>query len=169
MIHCIIYYSVFINIPNNTQVCKLLTYCYFTLYLLICDWFLWFSADIWVIFSSNWELRICFCLGFSAVIDSCFCYLCCRDDDWSIEGKNNTLSFPSYYIDENVIIIHMLSFWGFRANYWSEVWTCLRLVNLWANLYRVTSSVRVSNKITFVCSNIAMPSNLQSWFQLLML
>ncbi|XP_021801195.1 E3 ubiquitin-protein ligase DTX3L-like, partial [Prunus avium] len=23
------------------------------------------------------------------------------DDDWSIEGKNNTLSFPSYYIDEN--------------------------------------------------------------------
>ncbi|RVX04224.1 hypothetical protein CK203_015709 [Vitis vinifera] len=24
-----------------------------------------------------------------------------RDDDWSIEGKNNTLSFPSYYIDEN--------------------------------------------------------------------
>lgn len=25
-----------------------------------------------------------------------------RDDDWSIEGKNNTLSFPSYYIDENL-------------------------------------------------------------------
>ncbi|XP_062074592.1 uncharacterized protein At4g10930 isoform X2 [Humulus lupulus] len=27
-----------------------------------------------------------------------------RDDDWSIEGKNNTLSFPSYYIDENAVI-----------------------------------------------------------------
>ncbi|KAM0978991.1 hypothetical protein ACFX13_015180 [Malus domestica] len=25
------------------------------------------------------------------------------DDDWSIEGKNNTLSFPSYYIDENAV------------------------------------------------------------------
>ncbi|KAJ8764851.1 hypothetical protein K2173_010316 [Erythroxylum novogranatense] len=27
-----------------------------------------------------------------------------RDDDWSVEGKNNTLSFPSYYIDENAVI-----------------------------------------------------------------
>ncbi|KAG5041543.1 hypothetical protein AAZX31_05G203300 [Glycine max] len=27
-----------------------------------------------------------------------------RDDDWSIEEKNNTLSFPSYYIDENAVI-----------------------------------------------------------------
>ncbi|KAE8671771.1 FtsH extracellular protease family isoform 1 [Hibiscus syriacus] len=27
-----------------------------------------------------------------------------RDDDWSIEGKSNTLSFPSYYIDENSVI-----------------------------------------------------------------
>nr|GMC99942.1 uncharacterized protein At4g10930 isoform X2 [Ipomoea batatas] len=27
-----------------------------------------------------------------------------RDDDWSIEGKNNTLSFPSYYIDENAVV-----------------------------------------------------------------
>lgn len=27
-----------------------------------------------------------------------------RDDDWSIEGKNNTLSFPSYYIDENLLV-----------------------------------------------------------------
>ncbi|KAI5418410.1 hypothetical protein KIW84_042881 [Lathyrus oleraceus] len=26
-----------------------------------------------------------------------------RDDDWSIDGKNNSLSFPSYYIDENAI------------------------------------------------------------------
>ncbi|XP_012572159.1 uncharacterized protein At4g10930 isoform X3 [Cicer arietinum] len=26
-----------------------------------------------------------------------------RDDDWSIEGKNNSLSFPSYYIDENAV------------------------------------------------------------------
>ncbi|XP_027917798.1 uncharacterized protein At4g10930 isoform X2 [Vigna unguiculata] len=26
------------------------------------------------------------------------------DDDWSIEGKNNTLQFPSYYIDENAVI-----------------------------------------------------------------
>lgn len=25
-----------------------------------------------------------------------------RDDDWRVEGKNNTLSFPSYYIDENL-------------------------------------------------------------------
>ncbi|KAL2902896.1 hypothetical protein RDABS01_027978, partial [Bienertia sinuspersici] len=25
-----------------------------------------------------------------------------RDDGWSVEGKNNTLSFPSYYIDENL-------------------------------------------------------------------
>lgn len=42
----------------------------------------------------------------------CFCYnlesfttvflFCCRDDDWFIEGKTNTVSFPSYYIDENV-------------------------------------------------------------------
>ncbi|KAK7267943.1 hypothetical protein RIF29_20624 [Crotalaria pallida] len=24
-----------------------------------------------------------------------------REDDWSIKGKSNTLSFPSYYIDEN--------------------------------------------------------------------
>ncbi|KAK7251441.1 hypothetical protein RIF29_34640 [Crotalaria pallida] len=27
-----------------------------------------------------------------------------REDDWSIEGKSNTLSFPSYYIDENAVI-----------------------------------------------------------------
>lgn len=27
-----------------------------------------------------------------------------RDDDWCIEGKNNTLSFPSYYIDENAVV-----------------------------------------------------------------
>ncbi|XP_015571149.2 uncharacterized protein At4g10930 isoform X2 [Ricinus communis] len=27
-----------------------------------------------------------------------------RDDDWCVEGKNNTLSFPSYYIDENAVI-----------------------------------------------------------------
>ncbi|KAI3522478.1 hypothetical protein L1887_00282 [Cichorium endivia] len=26
-----------------------------------------------------------------------------RDDEWSIEGNNNTLSFPSYYIDENAV------------------------------------------------------------------
>ncbi|KAJ8436546.1 hypothetical protein Cgig2_031487 [Carnegiea gigantea] len=26
-----------------------------------------------------------------------------RDDDWRVEGKNNTLSFPSYYIDENAV------------------------------------------------------------------
>ncbi|KZV31504.1 hypothetical protein F511_07355 [Dorcoceras hygrometricum] len=26
------------------------------------------------------------------------------DDDWFIEGKNNTLSFPSYYIDENAVV-----------------------------------------------------------------
>ncbi|CAH1451567.1 unnamed protein product [Lactuca virosa] len=26
-----------------------------------------------------------------------------RDDDWSVEGNNNTLSFPSYYIDENAV------------------------------------------------------------------
>ncbi|TQD71360.1 hypothetical protein C1H46_043104 [Malus baccata] len=25
------------------------------------------------------------------------------DDDWCIEGTNNTLSFPSYYIDENAV------------------------------------------------------------------
>ncbi|CAK9143154.1 unnamed protein product [Ilex paraguariensis] len=27
-----------------------------------------------------------------------------RDDDWCIEGKNNTLSFPSYYIDEDAVV-----------------------------------------------------------------
>ncbi|KAL6578737.1 hypothetical protein OROMI_008953 [Orobanche minor] len=27
-----------------------------------------------------------------------------RDDDWFIEGKNNTLSFPAYYIDENAVV-----------------------------------------------------------------
>ncbi|GFP79301.1 uncharacterized protein at4g10930 [Phtheirospermum japonicum] len=27
-----------------------------------------------------------------------------RDDDWFIEGKSNTLSFPSYYIDENAVV-----------------------------------------------------------------
>lgn len=27
-----------------------------------------------------------------------------RDGDWCIEGKNNTLSFPSYYIDENAVV-----------------------------------------------------------------
>ncbi|KAJ4842796.1 hypothetical protein Tsubulata_040664 [Turnera subulata] len=26
------------------------------------------------------------------------------EDDWSIEGKSNSLSFPSYYIDENAVI-----------------------------------------------------------------
>ncbi|GAB4834912.1 hypothetical protein Ancab_033179 [Ancistrocladus abbreviatus] len=26
-----------------------------------------------------------------------------RDDDWCIEGRNNTLSFPSYYIDKNAV------------------------------------------------------------------
>ncbi|KAL8503616.1 hypothetical protein ACS0TY_022377 [Phlomoides rotata] len=27
-----------------------------------------------------------------------------RDDDWFIEGKTNTVSFPSYYIDENAVV-----------------------------------------------------------------
>ncbi|KAL7111840.1 hypothetical protein ACP275_05G114900 [Erythranthe tilingii] len=27
-----------------------------------------------------------------------------RDDDWFVEGKSNTLSFPSYYIDENAVV-----------------------------------------------------------------
>lgn len=27
-----------------------------------------------------------------------------REDDWSVEGKNNTLSFQSYYIDENAVV-----------------------------------------------------------------
>lgn len=27
-----------------------------------------------------------------------------REDDWCIEGKTNSLSFPSYYIDENAVI-----------------------------------------------------------------
>ncbi|KAI6707052.1 hypothetical protein NL676_010014 [Syzygium grande] len=27
-----------------------------------------------------------------------------REDDWCVEGKNNTLSFPSYYIDENAVV-----------------------------------------------------------------
>ncbi|PIA34785.1 hypothetical protein AQUCO_03700214v1 [Aquilegia coerulea] len=27
-----------------------------------------------------------------------------RDEDWCIQGTNNTLSFPSYYIDENAVI-----------------------------------------------------------------
>uniref|UniRef100_A0A7N0RC30 RING-type domain-containing protein n=1 Tax=Kalanchoe fedtschenkoi TaxID=63787 RepID=A0A7N0RC30_KALFE len=27
-----------------------------------------------------------------------------RDDEWSIEEKNNTLLFPSYYIDENAVV-----------------------------------------------------------------
>ncbi|KAJ0106239.1 hypothetical protein Patl1_17505 [Pistacia atlantica] len=34
-----------------------------------------------------------------------------RDNDWFVEGKSNALSFPSYYIDENVIILLLLSFW----------------------------------------------------------
>lgn len=31
-------------------------------------------------------------------------HLLSRDDDWSIQGENNTLSFPSYYIDEDAVI-----------------------------------------------------------------
>ncbi|XP_038981372.1 uncharacterized protein At4g10930 isoform X2 [Phoenix dactylifera] len=31
-------------------------------------------------------------------------YSLSRYDDWCIQGKNNTLSFPSYYIDENAVI-----------------------------------------------------------------
>ncbi|ONK69150.1 uncharacterized protein A4U43_C05F19870 [Asparagus officinalis] len=31
-------------------------------------------------------------------------YSLSRDDDWCIQGKNNTLSFPSYYIDEDAVI-----------------------------------------------------------------
>ncbi|KAK4486345.1 hypothetical protein RD792_009016 [Penstemon davidsonii] len=27
-----------------------------------------------------------------------------REDDWFVEGKSNTLSFPSYYIDENAVV-----------------------------------------------------------------
>ncbi|OWM85208.1 uncharacterized protein At4g10930 [Punica granatum] len=27
-----------------------------------------------------------------------------REDDWCVEGKNNTLSFQSYYIDENAVV-----------------------------------------------------------------
>ena len=43
---------------------------------------------------------------FSALINCHFLSLhICRDDEWCIEEKNNTLSFPSYYIDENVIIL----------------------------------------------------------------
>ncbi|KAA8528223.1 hypothetical protein F0562_035526 [Nyssa sinensis] len=39
-------------------------------------------------------------IGSSKVDDDYFS----RDDEWCIEGKNNTLSFPSYYIDENAVI-----------------------------------------------------------------
>lgn len=53
------------------------------------------------------------------------CLLCqmCRDDDWCIEGKNNTLSFPSYYIDENVSTLQFLQKLARQSIYLCEVMT----------------------------------------------
>ncbi|KAI4326810.1 hypothetical protein L6164_019341 [Bauhinia variegata] len=74
-------------------------------------WFCFVCIDNWATITNlcplcQNELQLITCvsvydtIGNNKVEDGAFS----RDDDWSIEGKNDTLSFPSYYIDENAVI-----------------------------------------------------------------
>ncbi|GMI95529.1 hypothetical protein like AT4G10930 [Hibiscus trionum] len=74
-------------------------------------WFCFACIDNWATITnlcplcqSEFQLITCVpvydTIGSNKVEDESFS----RDDDWSIEGKSNTLSFPSYYIDENSVI-----------------------------------------------------------------
>ncbi|KAI4315541.1 hypothetical protein L6164_028339 [Bauhinia variegata] len=74
-------------------------------------WFCFVCIDNWATITNlcplcqnEFELITCVpvydTIGNNKVEDDSFS----RDDEWSIEGKNNTLSFPSYYIDENAVI-----------------------------------------------------------------
>ncbi|KAK8523604.1 hypothetical protein V6N13_057199 [Hibiscus sabdariffa] len=74
-------------------------------------WFCFACIDNWATITnlcplcqSEFQLITCVpvydTIGSSKVEDESFS----RHDDWSIEGKSNTLSFPSYYIDENSVI-----------------------------------------------------------------
>ncbi|XP_022761434.1 uncharacterized protein At4g10930-like isoform X2 [Durio zibethinus] len=74
-------------------------------------WFCFACIDNWATITnlcplcqSEFQLITCVpvydTIGSNKVEDESFS----RDDDWSIEGKSNTLSFPSYYIDENAVI-----------------------------------------------------------------
>lgn len=72
-------------------------------------WFCFACIDNWATITnlcplcqSEFQLITCVpvydTIGSNKVEDETFS----REDDWSIEGKSNTLSFPSYYIDENL-------------------------------------------------------------------
>ncbi|XWS50104.1 hypothetical protein CRYUN_Cryun12cG0060000 [Craigia yunnanensis] len=74
-------------------------------------WFCFACIDNWATITnlcplcqSEFQLITCVPLydtiGSNKVEDESFS----RDDDWSIAGTSNTLSFPSYYIDENAVI-----------------------------------------------------------------
>ncbi|XVF10393.1 hypothetical protein REPUB_Repub07fG0178800 [Reevesia pubescens] len=74
-------------------------------------WFCFACIDNWATITnlcplcqSEFQLITCVpvydTIGSNKVEDESFS----RDDDWSVEGKSNTLSFPSYYIDENAVI-----------------------------------------------------------------
>ncbi|PPR97265.1 hypothetical protein GOBAR_AA23404 [Gossypium barbadense] len=74
-------------------------------------WFCFACIDNWATITnlcplcqSEFQLITCVpvydTIGSNKVEDETFS----REDDWSIEGKSNTLSFPSYYIDENSVI-----------------------------------------------------------------
>ncbi|XWS38215.1 hypothetical protein CRYUN_Cryun19dG0111500 [Craigia yunnanensis] len=74
-------------------------------------WFCFACIDNWATITnlcplcqSEFQLITCVpvydTIGSNKVEDESFS----RDDDWSIAGKSNTLSFPSYYIDENAVI-----------------------------------------------------------------
>ncbi|KAK9274810.1 hypothetical protein L1049_022062 [Liquidambar formosana] len=74
-------------------------------------WFCFLCIDNWAsitnlcpLCQNEFQLITCVpvydTIGSNKVDDDSFS----REDDWCIEGKNNTLSFPSYYIDENAVI-----------------------------------------------------------------
>ncbi|XP_074580177.1 uncharacterized protein At4g10930 isoform X2 [Curcuma longa] len=76
-----------------------------------CDhWFCFACIDNWATITNccpicKNEFQLITCLPVydttgSASVEN---YLLSRDEDWSVQGKNNTLSFPSYYISEDAV------------------------------------------------------------------
>ncbi|XP_042383345.1 uncharacterized protein At4g10930-like isoform X1 [Zingiber officinale] len=73
-------------------------------------WFCFACIDNWATITNccpicKNEFRLITCLPVydttgSASVEN---YLLSRDEDWSVQGKNNTLSFPSYYISEDAV------------------------------------------------------------------
>ncbi|WOK91469.1 hypothetical protein Cni_G00160 [Canna indica] len=74
------------------------------------DWFCFACIDNWAtitnccpICKNEFQLITCFPVYDTTGSISFENYLLSRDEDWSVQGKNNALSFPSYYIDEDAV------------------------------------------------------------------